>query len=523
MDEYITFYSFSEDPFHDVPNPKFFFPAESHNEALLSLRYGISERKGFILLLGDKGIGKTILINHLISTLGVKVETAFIPRCDIPYKKLLEQILRQLDVPFKLEVKGSMLHGLYYHLITCLESDKNVVIILDEAHCIDESVVEEVRLLANLETDKSKLLQIVLCGEPDLLHKLRADAIRQIGQRIVINCRIGPMTEEESFRYIDHRLKIVGSSSSRVFTDKALSMICRQAGGIPSMINTLCGNALSLGCDLKEEKISAATVRRAKRRRKPIEEKDQQRRILRIPDRLPFKIFVVVLFLMVLATAFFFAKDPIKNTLSRYAIHKSTEQKALEEEAKRQSSSESALIKPSADVVYAPTKPEQPSAQVLAPVTPVKQPDMEIRVKKVVEVTVGISLYSLTREHYNTTDRTLIDHILELNPSIKNPDLIHVKQKIKLPEITDALLIKRSPEGAIMIHLITRASRSLAVQYGGHIGLKGKKVEITPRQVSDKEIWYRVMVGPFADWGEASTAIGKMRQQGYLTYSPADQ
>ena len=513
MADYTSFYHFSEDPFKNSPNPKFFFPSESHNEALMSLQYGINERKGFILLLGEKGIGKTTLLNHLISTSDAKVKIAFIPHSRIPYKKLLKEILYQLDVPLKFNVKGSMLHELYYHLIKCLEHDENVAIILDEAHQINESVVEEVRLLANLETSTSKLLQIVLCGEPELRDKLRADVIRQIGQRIVITSRIEPMTEEESLQYIDHRLKIVGSSSSQIFTDEALTAICKQAGGVPRAINILCDNALSVGCSLAEEKISAATVRKIRKEKGLIKDKTRIIRTSRVQSRLPIKILAAFVLLMALAAVIFFNKDHVKNILNRYDIIKSAEQASLVKDAKKKAMSESTLKTPISEVVNTPTKHEQPLSP---PPAPVKQPDKEIRVKTIVAATVGINLSSLARKNYKLANATLIDHILELNPDIKNPDLILVNQKIKLPEISDALLIKPSPDGGFKVHLATFTNRSSAAQYSGNIAIRGKQIEIAPRQVSARETWYRVMAGPFANWDEASKTVSEMKQRGII-------
>ena len=239
MTDYTKFYGFSEDPF-DISSRtlKFFFPAESHNEALASLLYGINRKKGFILILGEDGIGKTTLIHHLINQLDEKVKTLLFPHSNLPFHQILKEMLLKLNLPLGSETKGSMIHEFYHHLIRCMERGETVTVIIDEAENIGLDVIEEVRLLANLETSTTKLLQIVLVGQPALGEKLRSDIIRQIKQRIVISYRINPLTEEESMRYIDHRLKIVGSGCSEVFTDGALSLICRHAKGIPLALNT---------------------------------------------------------------------------------------------------------------------------------------------------------------------------------------------------------------------------------------------------------------------------------------------
>ena len=264
MNEYSKFYGFSEDPFDIKPDPKFFFLSESHREAMASLLYGINRKKGFVVILGEAGIGKTTLIHHVINTLDAGVKTILFPHSHLHFHEMLKEMLLTLKLPLGLETKGSMIHALYYHLIQCREQNETVAIIIDEAENIGIDVIEEVRLLANLETSTSKLLQIVLVGEPGLRDKLRKEVIRQIKQRVVISCWINPLTEEESRQYIDHRLKIVGSGCSEVFTDGALSLICRYAKGIPLALNTLCHNALSVGYGRSEKRISPATVKKVR-------------------------------------------------------------------------------------------------------------------------------------------------------------------------------------------------------------------------------------------------------------------
>jgi general secretion pathway protein A len=513
MADTLAFYGFSEDPFRDAPNPKFYFPAESHHEALMALQYGINERKGFMLLLGAKGSGKTTLINHLISTLDEKVRIAFIHNSGIPYRKILKEILHQLDVPLKPSLKGSMLHELYYHLIRCLEQDENAAIILDEAHRIDVPVVEEVRLLANLETSTAKLLQIVLSGEANLWDKLHADAIRQIGQRIVITTRLEAMTEEESIRYIDHRLKLVGSSSAKIFTDEALQIICKEAGGNPRAVNIVCSNALALGSGLGEETISAATVRKIRKEKVVIKGETLQSRIARMQSGLTRKLLLAFVIVALAATAVYVGKDRINPLLSSIAAWRSTEHQVIEQEVNEQAALTDAPKAPIASV----TLPVPPEKLEPPPPEPEKRPDTAIRVKSVVEANVGVNLSSMALKHYNSVTTTLIDHILDMNPSITNPDLILLHQQVKLPELTEALLIKPSGDGTFKVHVATFAGRSAAVQYSRGLGFKDNDIEIVPRTVSTQNTWYRVMTGPYAGWDEALGAISHLKKRGYLT------
>ena len=223
MDEYLSFYGFSENPFKVTPDPRFFFLSESHREALASIIYGINGRKGFILISGEGGIGKTSLIQYLSSNLGEKVPAVIIDQPDLPIELLLTQVFLKLGLPPEGQIKSSLIHQLNRHLIQRLARDENLAILIDQAHKLSKEVIEELRLLSNLETSSSKLLQIVLVGRPEIEDKLNSKDLRQFKQRIVIRTKMNPLTEEESRQYIDHHLRLVGRESSEVYTPKAIS------------------------------------------------------------------------------------------------------------------------------------------------------------------------------------------------------------------------------------------------------------------------------------------------------------
>lgn len=523
MSNYTKFYGFSVDPFGISTDPKFFFTAESHKEALAALQYGINERKGFILILGEEGIGKTTLIhklvtmhhlhqtsffgligkntsmNHMRNNVGGKVKIVVFHRGQITFVKLLKEILLKLELPLRDENKGSMMHELYHYLIHSLELDENVVVIIDEAHNISPEVIEELRLLSNLETSKSKLLQIVLVGKPELNTKLRAEVVRQIRQRIVVNWHISPLTQEESRQYIEHRLKIAGSSSSDVFTDKALALICRYAEGIPRAINILCSNALSVGYNLSEKKISASIVKKVRKDKEILTQSRVHKLTGGIKRNLLLKIFSYgFLVSFALAAVMFFYKDYLQHFITTQTSKYLRENWITKREV----------------VTPAPAPPETSLTRVATPST-ISRPQTEI-VFKIIEVKKGTSLSLLARKYYKETSITLVDYILELNPGITNPDLILVNQKIKIPEITESLLIKQSSDGKFTIHVGTFANSMHAVRYRDEIDLEGKKLEVVPRKVSPRETWYRVMAGPFADRDRALKAVEEMKQKGLL-------
>ena len=517
MTDYTRFYGFSENPFGIPPDPKFFFPSESHSEALASLQYGITYRKGFILILGEAGIGKTMLIQHLINTLDSQVKTILFPQSQLPFQQMLKEMLIKLKLPPGLETKGSMMHVLYDHLIGCLARDETIAVMIDEAENIGLNVIEEVRLLANLETSTSKLLQIALVGQPELREKLRSEVIRQIKQRIVISCQINPLTEKESMQYIDHRLKIAGSGSSEVFTDEALSLICRYAKGIPLALNTLCNNALSVGCSLSEKRISPSIVKKVRREKGILT--TQKARIFAsgIKRRLPRKIFMILSALGLLAMVLFFGRSYVQPLFHAQKPNHSVTppaigEKATAPEVKRHDAAENVPGSPVPEVME--PSPEAPKIPASPPAVK-GHSNAEIRVKEIVEVKQGDNLYSLAYQYYKVADETLIDHILKLNPEITNPNLILISQKISIPEVTDSLLIVQSFEGLYKIHLRTFANLKSAGQYKRAVGFMGKEIEIVPWKVSPTETWYRVMAGPFVNHDEALKALEEMKQKGF--------
>jgi type II secretory pathway predicted ATPase ExeA len=257
---YTEFYNFSEMPFNLTPDPKFLYLTPSHREALAAMLYGIKERKGIISVTGEVGTGKTTLIHSLLKKCNEGIKTVFIFYTNITFENLLKNILFELELPIIEEEKTALLHQLNNYLIQRLSCDENVVVIIDEAQNLFSKVMEELRMLSNLETPKSKLLQLVLVGQPELEVKLDSGNLRQLKQRIGIRRQISALSREECIKYIDHRLNLVGSSTSRIFTSEAIALICDYAKGIPRTINILCDNALLIGYGLSQKKINGDII-----------------------------------------------------------------------------------------------------------------------------------------------------------------------------------------------------------------------------------------------------------------------
>ena len=263
MNEYNHFYGFSENPLKVNPDSRFFVLSESNRAALASIIYGIRERKGFILVSGEAGIGKTSLIQYLLKNLEGKMPAVVIDQSDIPIEQLLTKIFLQLGLAPNSQEKTSLINQLNGYLIEKIILGENLAIFIDEAHNLNKETIEELRLLSNFETSRSKLYQIVLVGRPEIERTLNSKDLRPFRQRIVIRSKITRLTEEESKQYIEHHLDLVGSRSSAVFTPGAISLICRQAKGIPRSINSICDKAFWVGYQRSIKRIDSSIVREA--------------------------------------------------------------------------------------------------------------------------------------------------------------------------------------------------------------------------------------------------------------------
>jgi general secretion pathway protein A len=265
-DRYENFYGFPKDPFTPHPDPDFFFLTDNCREVWNSVLQGIIERKGFILLTGERGIGKTTLMALVylyLTTNGrkVKVIPLFHPPNSI--EEILRAVLRNLGFPAEEKNKGAMLSLLDEDILQRSAQGETVAMIFDEAQNLRKEVLEEIRLLANPDPRRPKLLQEIFVGAPQFEKNLKGRGLLILNQRFEVRCRLRPYTLEESLAYIEHRLNRVGSSTTKVFTPRAVYLIACQAKGIPGALNRLCQEALSVGYAQVKEKADSADVREA--------------------------------------------------------------------------------------------------------------------------------------------------------------------------------------------------------------------------------------------------------------------
>ena len=259
---YKKFYDLKENPFNVTSDPAFFFSSIRHNEAFSHLVYGIEQRKGILVITGEIGTGKTTLCRTLLNRLDSKTKTAFILNPNFSELQLLQLIINDLEIATKSKNKASLINALNQFLLAETSQGHNVVLIIDEAQNLKERQLEQVRLLSNLETEKEKLLQIILVGQPELGDKLKLHSLRQLNQRVTVRYHILPLDKSELKNYMFHRLKIAGATDKLTFTPEAIEEIYLYSGGTPRLVNIICDRALLAGFVLETFTIDYNVVKK---------------------------------------------------------------------------------------------------------------------------------------------------------------------------------------------------------------------------------------------------------------------
>ena len=285
---YLRFYGLKEKPFNPTPDPRFLYLTAAHREALAQLEYGVKERRGFMVLIGEVGTGKTTLLRTLLDRLDSQTETAFVFNSMMSFDQILAYIVEDFGIVGAKDSHAHRLVALNHFLIERVRRGLNTVLIIDEAQNLDAASLEQVRLLSNFETTNEKLLQILLVGQPELKTKLALPELRQLKQRIGLRSTIHPLSPADAAEYIQHRLAVAGADDSTrtpIFTDQAVQRICVYSKGIPRIVNLVCDHCLIAGYADQDRTIDVRTVEEAidylEERERPTPE---PRRPLRRPE-----------------------------------------------------------------------------------------------------------------------------------------------------------------------------------------------------------------------------------------------
>jgi len=531
---YNDFFGFTDKPFNVTPDPRFLYLSPSHQEALASMLYGIRERKGFVSIIGEVGTGKTTLLHALFNELEKEVKTISIFNTTINFNQLLQNILMELEVNPKSNNKIELLNQLNEFLIDKLSLGENVALIIDEAQNLSHQVLEELRMLSNLETDRDKLLQIILVGQPELDTKLRSPHLRQLKQRIGINCYLTPLNYEQSLNYISHRLHIV-DSNDHIFTPEALKLICESSRGIPRVINIVCDNALLTAYGKGEKTIDHAIAKEV------VADFDRQRVITitgekgKAPPKITKKrggiLFLVFLAaLLSLIIAFLVASlyqplllNTIKNRFFSFysgSVDQQKDPRSSPPEMSAHQPPEAALPlqpPPVPQNTVAEESPQGSSSPFTPEVNPATTPLPSATISegtptlsaeeehKSLVVKEGDTLSKILTSEYGFLNDNLYEMVKSSNPDVQDINQISVGQKIFLPSLDfNSQVVELAPH-VYSFHIASFASYTGAKRYLNSLIEKNYPLHITPVKGFEGKTWYRIMIGQFSNRDDAVT------------------
>jgi general secretion pathway protein A len=498
---YNSYFGFSVSPFSVTPDPNFFYTNPVYQEAYANLRYGIESKKGFIVITGEVGTGKTTLLRKLMHNLEGTIHSVFIFNTYLNFSELLQVILYDLGLAPKEPNKVTMLQELNDYLITQLKQAHIVAVLVDEAQNLSDEALEGLRLLSNLETDQEKLVQIVLMGQPELQARLDRPGLRQLKQRVALQCRLVPLKDEEVGPYIDFRLRAAGYKGKDLFHPDAFRQIAFYSNGIPRLMNIICDNALLCAFARSQKIVSAEMIKEVARDlrlgsevqvteaeptppvavseaqlERPIREtandlpRHKVRRMLRvgIETGLTLLVFFALAsvidpknFLTVAGRSF----EGAKHNLNQWVLL-ITHQEAVPEKA----------------------NPE------------VKFEPKEQRVT----IPHGSSIYQIAADTYGANTALGMDLIKEFNPEIKNLNRVPAGKDLLLPSLTPETLLRQRPDGSYRLIVASFRSQTGANEYAGRLNNKGYQATITPRRVSDDLLFHRVEIDGLKTLEEAN-------------------
>ena len=449
----LDYYKLAEQPFGVTPDSRFLYLGPKHREALASLVYGTESNRGFLALIAKPGMGKTSLLYHYLSYLRDKARTAFVFRTDCDSREFIRHVMLDLGI----DVAGMDLPAMHDSLNQLLTEEmragRRFVLVIDEAQNLDEKVLESIRLLSNFETPWTKLMQIVLAGQPQLADRLASPSMAQLRQRVSMVIRIEPFTPQEVNAYIDHRLWIAGCEKPAFLTVGARKLIADHSEGIPRNINNLCFNAMSLACALQRKTIDRDIVRDviADLDLEPLREKNiaapkPEKKSVRVPPVLAGRRTET----FILRRLDSQARDHQRSAcwlraglvvnLNRGAARSSTLPDAVATvSAAPPSAPPAALSSTSAPALPPASTPDSASAPapvVVSEVSLMPAEEASATVKQATEdvrVKSGQTLYQISLNKFGKYDGKVLEQLRGLNPSLNNPNRIRTGQKIRIP------------------------------------------------------------------------------------------
>lgn len=437
---FLDFYKLRDQPFGVTPDPRYLYFSPGHREALASLFYGIETGRGFLSLVAEPGMGKTTLLFQLLQRWKGYVHSAFLFQTQCDSRELVRYLLDDLGLRSDGEDIVRMHSELNDFLYRETKAGRRVVVFIDEAQNLSDTVLETVRLLSDFEAPDKKLLQIILAGQPELEERLSRRGLAQLRQRIAIQARLEALPPNEVARYISHRLEVAGYQDVELFTPAALALIAERSRGIPRLVNNLCFNALSLGCAKQERRIDSESVKEAaKDLTMDVPVPQGARSHVQRPHRPSEGIRTLV------QSSYCWIKDRLTRSrlfqtsavsllLCSMAIYAAGRGGSRAVRQQAATDAKSASTAAAANRVIAansrdPIKAQDPPAAVVSQNVPARKSDNSFAYV----VQQNDTLRDLCISTLGRYDSTILSEIRELNPDLKNPDHLATGQEIRLP------------------------------------------------------------------------------------------
>jgi general secretion pathway protein A len=477
---YNSHFGFLESPFSVTPDPRFFYTNPTYLEVDASLRYGIEAKKGFIVVTGEVGTGKTTLLRKLLRNFGTTVQSVFIFNTYLSFPELLQVTLHDLGLPYKNATRVTMLQELNDYLIQQLKQGHTVAMLIDEAQHLSDEALENLRLLSNLETDQEKLLQIVLMGQPEFEVKLDQPELRQLKQRVTVQCRLGPLKHEEVNEYIEFRLRTAGYQGAGLFDSEAVQQIAIYSKGIPRLINIICDSALLTAYAESRKIVSVDIIKQVARDFRigsdarlaastpallvdtTTERQTFIRKLLNKVHEHTASGFVTAAIGTVLGILLFVVAATV---IGPHSQRISMAGKGLE------------------GVGHNQQIPKQANAKI----------ELKPEVQRVI-VRDGATIYKIAAEVYGAHTSLGMDLIKEFNPHISNLNWVFAGQDLILPALTLETLLRHQPDGSYDLIVASFRSRAAANEHARLLSKNGYLVTITTRSVSDDLVLHRVEI-----------------------------
>jgi general secretion pathway protein A len=576
---YLEHFGLRESPFSLTPDPRYLFMSDGHTEALASLIYGIQERRGFVLVVGEVGTGKTTLIRHLLGHFGDNVRTCYVFNTLVSFEELLEAILRDLDLTCSSRRRVDMIEVLNEYLIKEAESGRYVMLIIDEAQHLSSSALEDLRMLSNLETSRSNPLQIMLVGQPELLRRLALPSLRQFRQRIALVAELTPLSFREMTQYVGHRLGVAGRRHGIPFTRAALRTLYAASGGIPRLVNVLGDQAMILAFGDGANRVRRHVVKQAAKDRsfspRPTEltaraasTRPAVARRSRLPSRrrrLPATILVSTAALAVLALAIWRGPDAIERlgwkpravstetaidggsgaglniaateaptTAAAEAPTVATEAPTVAAEAPTVATkAPTVATEAPAVAAEAPTVavPEPAATTVPAPELPPRSasPDgggaaesKRAPPTRTIEIAVrpGDKLASILRNTYGHSSLTLLDHVAQANPTVHDISALDVTQRLRLPPFNPTTMVRQEGTAHYLVHVATVGSPELLERIRPAVARHRRWMYSVEVRLTPNVTGHRVLVGDFEERARAEEFARSFRLPIRLSDSP---